>query len=73
MGEAFRSGRPARARLALDPARMAEQILSFDPASDAEALRLLRATYPEYPLSARVAALHLMLRRQPLRPPQSPR
>lgn len=73
MGEASRRRRRAISRLTVDPARMAEEVLTFDPANDAEALRLLRAAYPDCPLSARVAALHLMLRRQPLRPPQSPR
>jgi hypothetical protein len=70
MGEAFRTGRHAFSRLAADPASMAEQALTFAPATDAEALKLLRATFPDCPLSARVAALHLMMLRQP---PQSPR
>jgi len=73
MGEAFRSGRQAFSRLAADPASMAEQVLTFAPATDAEALKLLRAAFPDCPLSARVAALHLMMRRQPAPPPQSPR
>ncbi len=73
MGEAFRTGRHAFSRLAADPATMAAQVLTFAPATDAEALKLLRATYPDCPLSTRVAALHLMMLRQPLRPSQSPR
>ena len=73
MGEAFRTGRHAFSRLAADPASMAEQVLIFAPATDAEALKLLRATFPDCPLSARVAALHLMMLRQPPRRPQSPR
>ena len=47
-----------------DPAAMAERIMSFSPASDAEALKLLRASYPDCPLSARVAALAFLMRRQ---------
>ncbi len=63
MGEAYRSStwRPAPARL--DAAGMAESVLQFSPASDAEALKLLRASFPNYPLSLRVAALDLLMRR----------
>jgi len=73
MGEAFRTGRRTFAPPAVDPAGMAALVLTFAPASDAEALRLLRATFPDYPLSARLAALHLMMSRQPPRPHHSPR
>lgn len=73
MGEAFRTGRRAFSRHTVDPASMAEQVLTFAPATDAEALKLLRATFPDCPLSARVAALHLMMLRQSVRSPQSPR
>ncbi len=46
-----------------DAAKMAESVLQFSPATDAEALKLLRATYPHCPLSVRVAALDLLMRR----------
>ena len=47
-----------------DPAAMAEQVIQFAPASEAEALKLLRASFPDCPLSARVAALGFLMRRQ---------
>lgn len=72
MGELFRPRCRARPGAVPDPARMAERILAFDPATDAEAARLVRAAYAGSPLSARLAALHLMMRRQPPRP-QRPR
>ena len=54
MGQAFRSG-------VFDPAatpeHMAAWIMQFAPISDAEALKLLRARFPDRPLSLRVAAL----------------
>ncbi len=63
MDEAIRIlGRPAP--LAVDAARMAETVLQFSPATDAEALKLLRASFPHCPLSMRVAALDLLMRRQ---------
>ena len=49
----FRSGR-----------RMAERVMTFAPATDAEALKLLRASFPQCPLSMRVAALDFLMRRQ---------
>ena len=73
MSEVFRTGRRAFSRRTADPDSMAERVLTFAPATDAEALKLLRATFPDCPLSARVAALHLMMLRQPVRTPQSPR
>ena len=42
---------------------MAERIMQFAPASDAEALKLLRSSFPDHPLSMRVAALNLLMRR----------
>jgi hypothetical protein len=42
---------------------MAEQIMTFHPASDAEALKLLRASFPSSPLSMRVAALDFLNRK----------
>jgi hypothetical protein len=63
MGEALKTAwRPAS--LASDAARMAESVLQFSPATDAEALKLLRASFPHCPLSMRVAALDLLMRRQ---------
>jgi hypothetical protein len=46
----------------VDPATMAERIMRCSPASDAEALKLLRKSFPDCPLSARVAALDLLTR-----------
>ena len=63
MGQAF-STLPRPATLAADAARMAESVLQFSPATDAEALKLLRASFPHCPLSMRVAALDLLMRRQ---------
>jgi hypothetical protein len=47
-----------------DPENMAARVIQFAPASDAEALKLLRASFPDCPLSARVAALGFLMRRQ---------
>ena len=63
MGEAYRSSRWRAAPAPLDAVRMAESVLQFFPATDAEALKLLRASFPNYPLSLRVAALDLLMRR----------
>jgi hypothetical protein len=54
---------------------MAERIMHFSPASDAEVLKLLRASFPDSPLSARVAALDFLMRRRAggFSPPYSPR
>ena len=46
-----------------DPMRMADRIMLLSPASDAEALKLLRFSFPDSPLSQRVAALDFLLRR----------
>ncbi|MBN9048465.1 MAG: hypothetical protein J0H78_03320 [Rhizobiales bacterium] len=43
---------------------MAERIMAFHPASDAEALKLLRASFPNSPLSLRVTALDFLNRRR---------
>jgi hypothetical protein len=48
-----------------EAAKMAESVLQYSPASDAEALKLLRASFPHCPLSLRVAALDLLMRRKP--------
>jgi len=63
MGQIFRTEHSIFAAVA-DPAAMAEQVMLFAPASDAEALKLLRASFPDCPLSARVAALGFLMRRQ---------
>ena len=47
-----------------DPESMAARLIQFAPASEAEALKLLRASFPDCPLSARVAALGFLMRRQ---------
>jgi hypothetical protein len=65
MGQAFQSKQYAYTALATDPTTMAEQIMQFAPASDAEALKLLRATFPHCPLSMRVAALDFLMRHKP--------
>ena len=44
------------------PEHMAAWIMQHSPASDAEALKLLRARFPEHPLSLRVAALAYLMR-----------
>jgi hypothetical protein len=53
---------------ALDPERMAAWIMQFSPASDAEALKLLRASFPNHPLSLRVAALGFLMHKRDRRP-----
>lgn len=63
MGKAFKSDR-YNAAFASDPASMAARIMQFCPATDAEALRLLRASFPDCPLSLRVAALDFLMRRR---------
>jgi len=62
MGEAFR---PDVFSAVADPESMAARIMAFAPATDAEALRLLRARFPDCPLSMRVAALDFLMRRRP--------
>ena len=47
---------------ALDAAEMAALVKQFAPASDADALQLLRANFAASPLSMRVAALDMMIR-----------
>jgi len=51
---------------------MAETVMQYSPASDAEALKLLRASFPDCPLSLRVAALNLLMK-QNRRPVGIPR
>jgi hypothetical protein len=72
MGHIFRSLESVSA-VAADPAAMAEQVMLYAPASDAEALKLLRERFADRTLSARVAALAFLMRRQNPRPGYSPR
>ena len=63
MGHMFITERGEFAPVA-DPAAMIEQVMLYSPKSDAEALKLLRESFPDRPLSARVAALSFLMRRQ---------
>ena len=45
-----------------DPLTMAARVMEFSPASDSEALKILRASFPNAPLSMRVAALAYLTR-----------
>jgi hypothetical protein len=60
---------------AADPESMAVRLMRFAPATDAEALRLLRASFPDCSLSTRVAALDYLMHRRPsgFDQPYSPR
>jgi hypothetical protein len=60
MGQALLKSRSANP--AADAVWMAETVMRYSPASDAEALKLLRASFPDCPLSLRVAALNLLMR-----------
>jgi hypothetical protein len=62
MGQAFRSDRSA---ITPAPESMAAWVMSYAPASDAEALKLLRGRFPDRPLSLRVAARDYLMRRHP--------
>ncbi len=42
---------------------MAEELMNSSPESDADALRHLRQSFPDAPLTVRVAALAAMMRR----------
>jgi hypothetical protein len=42
---------------------MADELMSSSPESDADALRYLRQTFPDSPLTVRVAALAALMRR----------
>ena len=62
MGQALQ---PGRFQATHDPETMAARVMEFAPATDAEALKLLRTSFPDCPLSARVAALDYLMRRRP--------
>jgi hypothetical protein len=61
MGQAFR----ADSLRAVDAQSMAAKLMEFAPATNAEALKILRASFPDCPLSVRVAALDYLMRRRP--------
>jgi hypothetical protein len=46
----------------LEPENMAAWVMQFSPATDAEALKLLRSRFADRPLSLRVAALDFLMR-----------
>jgi hypothetical protein len=62
MGSAFR---PDRLVVTPAPENMAAWVMSYAPATDSEALKLLRGRFPDCPLSLRVAALDFLMRRHP--------
>jgi NAD(P)H-flavin reductase len=62
MGDAFR---PGHFMAVTAPESMAAWVMSYAPATDAEALKLLRGRFPDSPLSLRVAALDFVMRRRP--------
>ncbi len=62
MGYAATADHPALS-VPLDPENMAAWVMQFSPATDAEALKLLRSRFPDRPLSLRVAALDFLMRR----------
>jgi hypothetical protein len=62
MGQALRFERTAGTPA---PENMAAWVMSYAPATDAEALKLLRGRFPDCPLSLRVAALDFLMRRRP--------
>ena len=61
MGQAFNIERYAYAP-AIDAVAMAERVMRFAPASETEALKLLRAGFPDRSLSMRMAALDILMR-----------
>ena len=60
MGQALRID---RSPISKNPFAMAERVMEFSPVSDAEALKILRASFPDASLSLRVAALAYLTRR----------
>ena len=49
----------------IDACAMTEQVMQFSPANKAEAIKLLRASFAECPLSMRVAVLDMLIRGWP--------
>ena len=66
MGQAFKYDRRPFS-FAATPQDMAATVMTFAPATDAEALKLLRASFPDRSLSMRVATLDFLMRRRPRR------
>jgi hypothetical protein len=62
MGQALKS---ETSDAAFDPADMVARVMTFAPATDAEALKLLRASFPQCSLRMRIAALDYLMRRKP--------
>jgi len=60
---------------AIDASTMTERVMQFSPANKAEAIKLLRASFAECPLSMRVAVLDMLIRGWPrnLKTRHSPR
>ena len=50
---------------AIDASTMTERVMQFSPANKAEAIKLLRASFAECPLSMRVAVLDMLIRGWP--------
>jgi hypothetical protein len=65
MGEALKLSDHQLFSPVTDPAQMADWITQFFPETEAEALKALRFHFPDRSLSARVAALHALMRRRP--------
>jgi hypothetical protein len=70
MGQAFL---PHAFDPAATPERMAAWIMQHSPATDAEALKLLRSRFREHPLSLRVAALAYLMRTSAFESAYSPK
>jgi hypothetical protein len=72
MGQIFKSDGTSFAEA---PEAMMVTLMTFAPATDAEALKLLRSSYPSCSLSLRLAALNFIMRRWPREfgQPYSPR
>ena len=49
----------------VDASTMTEWVMQFAPANEAEAIKLLRASFAECPLSMRVAVLDMLMRGWP--------
>jgi hypothetical protein len=53
--------------------QMVQRISHISPKSGAEVLRELRLAFPDSPLTLRVAALNMLMRRNGASPPHSPK
>ena len=74
MGQARKIGRTVLSPT-VDASTMTDRIMQFAPANKAEAIKLLRASFAECPLSMRVAVLDMLIRGWPRNTdaPHSPR